>query len=73
VNPGDIFGKMLIYLGLGIALLGLLVWVISRVLPMGRLPGDIFIQKEGLTVYFPIVTCIIISLVLTVLLNLFRR
>ncbi|HHY60865.1 MAG TPA: DUF2905 domain-containing protein [Clostridia bacterium] len=64
---------MLIYLGLGIALLGLLVWVISRVLPMGRLPGDIFIQKEGLTVYFPIVTCIIISLVLTVLLNLFRR
>lgn len=73
MNPGDIFGKMLIYLGLGIALLGLLVWVISRVLPMGRLPGDIFIQKEGLTVYFPIVTCIIISLVLTVLLNLFRR
>lgn len=73
MNPGDIFGKMLIFLGAGIALLGLLVWLISRILPMGRLPGDIFIQKEGLTIYFPIVTCIIISIVLTILLNLFRR
>ncbi|HHW07454.1 MAG TPA: DUF2905 domain-containing protein [Clostridia bacterium] len=73
MNPGDVFGKMLIYIGIGIACLGLLIWGMSRILPLGRLPGDIFVQREGLTVYFPIVTCIILSVILTVLLNLFRR
>lgn len=73
MNPGDVFGKILIYIGIGIAFLGLIVWAISRFFPFGKLPGDIFIQREGLTVYFPVVTCIILSIILTILLNIFRR
>lgn len=73
MNPGDMFGKILIYIGLGIALLGFILWAVSRIIPFGKLPGDIFIQREGLTIYFPIVTCIILSIVLTILLNIFRR
>jgi hypothetical protein len=41
--------------------------------PLGRLPGDILWRKGGTTVYVPIVTCIIVSLVLTLILSLVRR
>ena len=50
---------------------GLLWPVLSRYL--GRLPGDIVVRKPGFTFVFPIVTCIVISVVLTLLLWLFRR
>ena len=42
-------------------------------LPLGRLPGDLVIQRGGGTFYFPIVTCLIVSLVLSLLAMLFRR
>jgi hypothetical protein len=42
----------------------------SLSLPLGRLPGDVRIRGEGWSFYFPVVTCIVISIVLTVLLNL---
>ena len=41
--------------------------------PLGRLPGDIFIKKEHFTFSFPIMTCLMLSLILTLLLNLFFR
>ena len=63
-------GRFLIIAGLLIAALGALVhWG----LPIGRLPGDIIVRRGGFTFYFPIVTGIIVSLVLTVLFSLFRR
>ncbi|MFO8192754.1 MAG: DUF2905 family protein [Bacillota bacterium] len=55
-----------------IASLGLLLLLLSR-LGLGRLPGDIFIQRENLTFYFPLATMILLSIVLTLLLNLLRR
>jgi hypothetical protein len=63
-------GKLLVLLGLGVALVGLLVMV---GLPLGRLPGDIVVRRGNSTFYFPVVTCIVVSLVLTLLMSLLRR
>lgn len=48
-------------------------WPWLSKLPLGRLPGDIHIVKEGFSFYFPIVTCLVISLLLSLLIWLFRR
>lgn len=71
-------GKWIILIGLGLAFLGGLVWLAGRIgFPLGRLPGDINIQNGNFAFYFPCASAIIISIVLTVLLNvavrLFRR
>ena len=67
-------GKWLFLLGLGLALLGGLVWLVGRTgLPLGRLPGDIRIEREGFSFYFPLATSILISVGLTLLLNLLAR
>jgi hypothetical protein len=62
-------GRMLLFLGLGIAVLGVLVMVAGRLPFLGRLPGDILVSRGGGSFYFPVVTCLVLSLVLTVLLN----
>lgn len=64
--------KFLIILGLVILLAGLF-WPVLQKLGLGRLPGDILIRRDGLTVYFPIVTSILVSIVLTLILWLFRK
>jgi len=66
------FGWMLVLLGGGIVLLGLLV-ATGALSWFGRLPGDIRIETEHTRVYIPITSMIIVSVVLTVLLSLFRR
>jgi hypothetical protein len=63
-------GKVLLLIGLAIAAIGGLMML---GLPLGRLPGDIVIQRERGTFYFPIVTCIVLSVLLTVVMSLFRR
>ena len=66
-------GKVLIIIGLVIAGIGI-VFVLSPKLPwIGKLPGDILIKKENFRFYFPLTTCIIISILLTLLFYLFRR
>jgi hypothetical protein len=64
-------GKILIAMGGLILLIGVALLAAPKLL--GRLPGDILIQRDGLTIYFPIVTSIVISIVLTVLLNVFSK
>lgn len=71
LNGNDI-GKMLILLGLGAIVLGLVVMVLSRFINLGSMPGDIFIQGEHGSFYFPVVSCIVISVVLSILMNLFH-
>lgn len=66
-------GRLLIFAGLAIAALGVLLALGGRIPYLGRLPGDIFVQRGQSNFYFPIVTCILISVVLTLLLNLFAR
>jgi Protein of unknown function (DUF2905) len=68
------FGKFLIFLGVLLAVFGVLLVFGSRLhLPMGRLPGDIVYRGKNMTVYFPIVTAILISIVLSVALYLIGR
>ena len=45
----------------------------GRLFGMGRLPGDIFLQRGNFSFYFPVVTCIVLSILLTIILNLIRR
>lgn len=66
-------GKMLMVLGAVVVLLGLALWSGFGAGWLGRLPGDIRIERGTSAFYFPIVTCIIISVVVSVLLSLFRR
>lgn len=67
-------GKWLLLIGLGLAGLGLGLWLAGKAgLPVGRLPGDIQIRGEKGAFYFPIVTCIVVSVVLTLVINLVIR
>ncbi len=68
-NPMQDFGKVLFFLGLGIAAVGLMLWLGKGF----RLPGDIYVEKGNFSFGFPIVTCIVLSLLLTLLWNIFRR
>jgi hypothetical protein len=65
--------KSLILMGLGIAVLGALLWLFSGVPFVGRLPGDILLRRGNFTFYFPVVTCILISIAVSLILALLRR
>jgi hypothetical protein len=64
--------RLLIIAGIVLLALGLLWPWLSR-LGLGRLPGDIVIQRDGFSFYFPIVTSVLVSIVLSLLFWLFRR
>ncbi len=66
-------GKMLLLAGGLLVLMGLALLFLPRIPFLGKLPGDIQIEGKYGGFYFPIVTCLLISLILTVLLNLFFR
>jgi hypothetical protein len=66
-------GKYLFIAGLVLALAGLLIWKTGGVAGLGRLPGDISVRRPGFSFYFPITTCIVVSIILTLLMRLFRR
>jgi membrane protein implicated in regulation of membrane protease activity len=66
-------GKVLIAFGLLIALAGLVLVLVGRVPWIGRLPGDIHIQRGNFTFYFPLATSLLLSVVLTLLLYLLGR
>jgi uncharacterized protein HemY len=65
-------GKLLIILGLVIVIIGVLL-LLGLGDWMGKLPGDVRIERGNSAFYFPIVTCIIISIVLSLVLSFFRR
>ncbi len=66
-------GKALIALGILMVLVGLLLVFSGRFPWLGRLPGDIYIRKGNFSFYFPLATCILISLILSLLFWLFRK
>ena len=71
---GTELGKLLIMLGLGAILVGLVIIALSKFISLGHLPGDIVIKGEnGGGFYFPIVSCIVISVVLSIIMNLLNR
>ncbi len=66
-------GRLLIFAGLFVVLLGVLIVLGARIPGIGNLPGDIVVRRPGFTFYFPIVTSIIVSIVLTIVLNVVFR
>lgn len=68
MNPGKLF----IALGLLLIVIGL-VWMLGSRVGLGRLPGDIVVRRENFTFYFPIVTCLLVSLVASVIFWLVSR
>jgi hypothetical protein len=66
-------GKMLVLFGAALVVLGVLLWLGAKVPLLGKLPGDIRIEGRRHVLYFPIATCILLSIVLTMLLNVLGR
>ncbi|PYJ69348.1 MAG: DUF2905 domain-containing protein [Verrucomicrobia bacterium] len=64
-------GKFIVIIGVITTVVGLLMWTGFAPKWLGRLPGDIRIEREHSAFYFPIVTCIILSIVLSLLLSVF--
>jgi hypothetical protein len=67
------FGKVLVILGVVIVVAGLVLWKFGGFGPLGKLPGDISIQRDNFSFNFPIVTCLILSAVLTLVMWLLRK
>lgn len=65
-------GKMLIIMGIVMVVAGLFIAYGPRIPWLGKLPGDIRIEGKNGSFYFPVVTCIIISIILSLIMNLFR-
>ncbi len=69
----DSFARLLILFGLILAAVGGLVLLIGKVPFIGRLPGDIYIQRKNFSFYFPLATSILLSIILTLLFSFFGR
>jgi uncharacterized protein YybS (DUF2232 family) len=66
-------GKLLVVAGLIIALVGVLLWSGIGRSWLGRLPGDIHYTRDNFSFHFPIVTCLLLSVIISFLLWLFRK
>jgi len=66
-------GKVLILFGIVLIVLGLIFSAAGKIPWLGRLPGDIYVQKKNLTFYFPITTSILVSILLTIIFSLLRK
>lgn len=62
--------KWIIFCGIFLIVFGLILWGASKVFPLGKLPGDIRVHREKFSLYFPIISSLVISLVLTIVINL---
>lgn len=67
------FGRLLFAVGALLAVAGLVLMFAGRIPGLGRLPGDIIIQRGNFTFYAPLATMLLLSIILSLLLNLFRR
>ncbi len=67
------FGRLLITLGLALLAVGVVLVLAPKIPLLGRLPGDLLFRKGGVTIFVPLVTMLLLSLALTVLVNLFAR
>ncbi|MGB9683078.1 MAG: DUF2905 domain-containing protein [bacterium] len=67
------FGKTLILFGILFVIIGAFLLFFERIPYLGKLPGDIFIRRGNTVIFFPIVTCLLLSVILSIILNLLRR
>jgi Protein of unknown function (DUF2905) len=66
-------GRTLIVAGAVLLVIGVLVTVLGKFTPLGRLPGDIVVRRPNFTFYFPVVTSILLSILLTIVFWFFQR
>ncbi len=66
-------GLVILVLGIGLIILGLLLIFAEKIPFLGDLPGDIHIQRGGTSLFLPITSCILLSIILTLIVNLLRR
>jgi hypothetical protein len=71
--PLGSLGKILIIFGVVLVIIGVILILGDKIPWIGRLPGDIYIKRDKFTFYFPLMTSIIISILLTLLFALFRK
>jgi hypothetical protein len=69
----EVLGRGLIILGVVFALVGYVLWLAPQLPYLGKLPGDLRIEQPGFTLYLPITSCVVISVVLTLLAQLWSR
>ncbi|MDD3552976.1 MAG: DUF2905 domain-containing protein [Deltaproteobacteria bacterium] len=69
----SMFGRTLVIIGLILVVLGLILVYLPKIPFLGRLPGDIYIKRDGFVFYFPVTTSILVSLLLTLIFYIFRR
>ena len=67
------FSKTLIFFGVVLITIGLAVALFGKIPGIGKLPGDIYIRKGTFTFYFPLTTCLILSLLLTLVFTIFGK
>ncbi len=73
MSPTGSPGRVLILVGGCLVVVGLIMVMAPRIPWIGKLPGDFILKRKSFTLYFPLATSIVLSLLLTLLLNLFRR
>ncbi len=73
MGPFNEIGKLLLFLGIFLALAGLLLMFLPKIPLLGRLPGDFVIRRGNFTFYFPLATSILLSIILTILFSIFRK
>ncbi|MDZ7289050.1 MAG: DUF2905 domain-containing protein [candidate division KSB1 bacterium] len=66
-------GKILMLIGGVLLVAGAMLYWLKGIPFLGKLPGDILVQKKNFTFYFPLATCLLLSVLLTILLHLFRK
>ncbi|MCM8750149.1 DUF2905 domain-containing protein [Thermomicrobiaceae bacterium CFH 74404] len=69
----DTLAKAIILMGVALVVIGLLLLLAGRVPYLGRLPGDIIYRRDNVTIYIPLATMLLLSILLTIALNLFFR
>jgi hypothetical protein len=69
----QLFGKYIIITGIILIVVGLVVLLADKIPFLGKLPGDIYVRGKSGSFYFPVVSCVVISVVLTIILNIFFR
>jgi len=69
---GDL-GKTIISIGVVLIIVGLLMTIAGKIPGMGKLPGDILIKKENFSFYFPLTTCILLSVIISAIMYFFGK
>jgi len=73
MNPLPEFGKLLLILGILFVVIGLFLMLGPKIPLLGKLPGDFMVRRGNFTLYFPLATSILLSIVLTLIFFIFRK